>query len=686
MRTNMFKTIVALMAAAIAVLVSSCSKDEGLFGLGLDGEGTDPSISYVLDDTRHIEIENCGLVGDSIHIVCGHRAYFTGTNTKDVTKDYKVTNPAKLGSTETYVENIGDIAGQTFNWSNGQIAIGKSVITLAFGKTYTTNVLLNGKTYTMNNGLGYCTVKAARLVVGTDVKEIETEKFTVDAKIIFTLSCEEEDECEYPLILNVTETHKEVLTYTYDEAIVISSTQAKVVRHDFVDGVEKGTLDILVDISATLQAEAKKTTADLTEIAFNSVTATATKGTYRASWNVVAHELYASYPETVSFVDNGESHTVALKANWDVKFESKETIDNSDEDNFIYNTTAEYNLVAGEIVMASATQEIEQKDAKNKSEISVTIVGEDENGVKIRFFIDNSKEQDVEKFFYAPSGLSVKTEAAKRIETSPVSLKQTGHTPGNWNKGTTNSTPDNVKYTSYTRVDSYIYNGGKVSSNVTYTKNDNYIVIWEGKEYKAEGMGDAAITAGTPRETADNSDNSIISKSYSVEHSIARGNAKASATQEFTLYRNRTPHTIPGYYVKAAAMTDIYDANRTAPARTVICAEFAEIDGSNTLYVEFNTNGQEISRHANVNVSNDGIMSMVWKGSAFVPGKLTGVSSPTEKPQEWLYTGYADSNDQGYVSPMSVTKHSLKNPYKESGIKTTVDGEEIITINGITLK
>ncbi|MBE6459294.1 MAG: hypothetical protein E7010_05780 [Alphaproteobacteria bacterium] len=686
MRTNMFKTIVALMAAAIAVLVSSCSKDEGLFSFGLDGEGTDPSISYVLDDTRHIEIENCGLVGDSIHIVCGHRAYFTGTNTEDVTKDYKVTNPAKLGSTETYVENIGDIAGQTFNWSNGQIAIGKSVITLAFGKTYTTNVLLNGKTYTMNNGLGYCTVKAARLVVGTDVKEIETEKFTVDAKIIFTLSCEEEDECEYPLILNVTETHKEVLTYTYDEAIVISSTQAKVVRHDLVDGVEKGTLDILVDISATLQAEAKKTTADLTAIAFNSIAATATKGTYRASWNVVAHELYASYPETVSFVDNGESHTVALKGNWNVKFDSKETIDNSDDVNFVYNTTANYKLVCDNYDMATATQEIEQKDAKNTQKISVSIVGEDENGVKIRFFIDNSKDADVEKFFYAPSGLSVKTEAEKRIETSPISLTQTGHNAGNWNKGTSGNTSDNVKYTSYSRVDSYVYNNGKVSSQVTYTKNDNYIVVWEGKEYVAEGMGDVVITAGTPSETADNSNNSIISKSYSVNHSIARGNVSDNADQLFTLYKNRTPNTIPGYVVKAAAMTDIYNANRTAPARTVICALFEEINGSNTLYVEFNSKGEEISRHANVTVSNDGIMSMTWNGADFVPGKLTGVNTTTEKPQEWLYTSYADGNVQGYVSPMSVTKHTLQNPYKESGVKTTVDGEEIITINGVTLK
>lgn len=133
-------------------------------------------------------------------------------------------------------------------------------------------------------------------------------------------------------------------------------------------------------------------------------------------------------------------------------------------------------------------------------------------------------------------------------------------------------------------------------------------------------------------------------------------------------------------------MTDIYNANRTAPARTVICALFEEINGSNTLYVEFNTKGEEISRHTNVTVSNDGIMSMAWNGADFVPGKLTGVNTTTEKPQEWLYTSYADGSVQGYVSPMSVTKHSLPNPLKESGVKTTVDGEEIITINGITLK
>ena len=476
------------------------------------------------------------------------------------------------------------------------------------------------------------------------------------------------------------------MTYTYDDATVTGPGTGNVVRHNFVDGVEKGTDNISVTFDCNLTAEAKKTTADLTAIAFQSVAATATRGTYRASWNVVAHELYASYPETVSFVDNGESHTVALKADWNVKFDSKETLDNSDNENYVYNTTAKFNLVAGTIVMASATQEIEQKDAKNTQKITATVVGEDENGVKIRFFIDNSKDADVEKFFYAPSGLSVKTEAEKRIETSPIALNQTGRNAGNWNKGAQQTTSDNVKYNTYTRVDSYVYNNGVVATSVTYTKNDNYIVVWEGKEYVAEGMGDAVITAGTPRETADNSDNNIISKTFTVNHSIARGNVSANADQVITLWKNRTQNTIPGYYVKAAAMTDIYNANRTAPARTVICALFAEIDGSNTLYVEFDTKGNEISRHANVAVSNDGIMSMVWNGSAFVPGKLTGVTSTSATPQEWLYTGYADSSIKGAVSPMSVTKHSLKNPYKEDGIKTTVDGEEIITINGITLK
>ena len=685
MKKNLIKSIIALMVMAIAIVMSSCSKDSSLWGLGLEEEPANPTVSYSLEDTKHVSIESCDCVGDSIHIVCGHHAYFRGTNTADLTKDYKVTNPAKLGSTETFVENLSDVIGKTFSWSNGQIAVGKSVITLAFGKTYTTNVLLNGKTYTMNNGLGYCTVKAARLVVGTDVKEIE-KKFTVDAKIIFTLSCEEEDECEYPLLLNVTETHKEVLSYTYDDATVTGKGTGNVVRHNFVDGVEKGTDNIPVTFSCSLAGEAKKTTANLTAIAFKSVAATATKGTYRANWNVVAHQLYASYPETVSFVDNGESHTVALKGDWSVKFDSKKTSDNSDKENYVYNTTAKFNLVAGTIVMTSATQEIEQKDAKNSQKISATVVGEDKNGVKIRLFIDNSKEADVERFFYAPSGLSVKTEAAKKFETSPIALTQTGHNAGNWNKGAQQTTSDNVKYNTYTRVDSYVYNNGKVSTNVTYTKNDNYIVVWEGKEYVAEGVGNAVITAGTPQETADNSNNSVISKSFTMKHSIARGNVSANADQMVTLWKNRTPNTIPGYSIKAAAMTDVYNANRTAPARTVICALFEEINGSNTLYVEFDTKGNEISRHANVSVSNDGIMSMVWNGSSFVPGRLTGVTSTTATPQEWLYTGYADANIQGYVSPMSVTKHSLKNPYKESGIKTNVDGEEIITINGIKLK
>lgn len=677
MTKRIAKSIVALMVAAIACVFTSC-KDGSLLGLGLEEEPNNPTVSYSLFLSKHKSIEGVSAVNDSIRIACEHEAIFTAKDAEDISKTYKVYNAAKLGNTDVIVENFSDIEGKTFSWSNGRFTLGKSVITLVFGETYATSVTVADKKYTIPT-LSYCTVKAVVLKVKNVVNGI------ANATLIFTLSCDET--AEYDLTFPVTESHKEVLSYTYDDATVTGPGTGNVVRHNFVDGVEKGTDNIPVSFDCNLQAEAKKTTANLTAIAFKSIAATATKGTYRASWNVVAHQLYASYPETVSFVDNGESHTVALKADWDVKFGSKITDNNSDNENYVYVTTAKFNLVAGTIVMASATQEIEQKGAKNSQKISVSIVGEDKNGVKLRLFIDNSKEADVEKFFYAPSGLSVKTEAAKKFETTPVTLTQTGHDAGNWNKGAQQITPDNhVKYNTYTRVDSYVYNNGKVSSQVTYTKNDNYIVVWEGKEYNVENLGNAVITAGTPSETADNSNNSVISKTFTINHSIARGNVSANADQMVTLWKNRTPNTIPGYYVKAAAMTDIYNANRTAPARTVICALFEEINGSNTLYVEFNTNGQEISRHANVAVSNDGIMSMVWNGSAFLPGKLTGVTSTTATPQEWLYTGYANSNVQGYVSPMSVTKHSLKNPYKESGIKTTVDGEEIITINGITFK
>ena len=682
---NLKSTVALVVAAFFACVFNSCSEDNSVLGLDLDNNGNTSAVTYMVKDTYHVEMQGCSLVEDSIEITGKHRAVFVSSEDETIEKDYQVINPAHLSSTEVYVNDLADIIGKSFDWTNGRIQVGKSVLALTFGQTRTSNVTLGGKTYTKNNGLGYCTVKSTKLLVSDMVNQTEAEKFSVQATLVFTMSCDET--VEYPVTLLTTVSHKEVLTYTYDDAVVISATEAKVVRHDFVDGVEKGTTDIIVPIETALRAEAKKTTANLTEIKFNTVRETATTGVYRASWNVVSHELYATYPATVTFVDNNEEHTVALKAVWSVKFDSKETIDKSSETDYIYNTTAKFNLVAdSRIIMASATQEIEQKDAKNTQKITATIVGEDENGVKIRLFIDNSKEQDVEKFFFAPSGLSVKAEAEKRIKTSPITLSQSGHNAGNWIKGATKATSDNVKYTTYSRVDSYVYNDGKVSTSVTYTKNDNYIVVWEGKEYKASGLGSAVITAGTPAEISDNSDNSSISKTFRVDHSISRGNVSKTAEQLITLWKERTPSTIPGYYVKAAAMTDIYNASRTAPARTVICAFFQEINGSNTLYVEFNSKGEEISRHANVNVTNDGIMSMVWNGASFVPGKLTGVNTTSEDPNEWLYTAYNNSSVQSYVSPMSVTKHSLENPYKAEGVKTTVDGEEVIVINGVTLK
>lgn len=679
MKKKISKSIVALMVAAIACVFTSCSKDESLFGIGLDGGVTDPTISYTLFSSEHVTTEGVSAVNDSLIITCGHKAIFTAKNAEDITKTYKVYNAAKLGNTDVIVENFGDIEGESFNWSDGRFNLGKSVITLVFGETYATSVKVGTTTYTIPT-LSYCTVKAVVLKVNKIVND------SADATLIFTLSCN--DTAEYDLTFRVTESQEEVLTYTYDDATVTGPGTGNVVRHNFVNGVEKGTDNISVTFDCSLAAEARKTTADLTAIAFKSIAATATKGTYRASWNVVSHELYASYPEKVSFVDNGEDHTVALNAAWTVVFASKMTLDQSTSVETVYLTTGAFELMAnGQFRMANAIQEIEQKDSKNTQTISATVVGEDENGVKIRLFIDNSKDADVEQFFYAPSGLSVTTEAEKRIETSPISLTQTGHNAGNWNKGAQQTTPDNhVKYNTYTRVDSYVYNSGKVSSQVTYTKNDNYIVVWEGQEYNVGNLGNAVITAGTPRETADNSDNNTISKSFTVNHSIARGNVSANADQMVTLWKNRTPNKIPGYVVKAAAMTDVYNANRTAPARTVICALFEEINGSNTLYVEFNTNGQEISRHANVAVSNDGIMSMVWNGSSFVPGKLLGVNSTTEHPTYWDYISYANANIGSHVSAMSGTSYTLSNPYKESGVKKIVDGEEIITINGITLK
>lgn len=683
-----YKSIVALMVIAIAMLVSGCSKDDSLFGLDLEGQDKpDPSKSYELVSSEHIRIESCALVNDSIRITCDHRANFKGTNTPDVTKNYNVFNPSKLGDTKAFTDDINKVANHVFPWENGKFTIEKGVITLAPGKTTGTSIELNGKTYTIENGLKSCTIKKIELYVGEAVttRAVVTE-FTAPAKIVFTLSCDET--CEYPFTLAITETKDDVISYTYDDAVVISSTQTKVVRRTITNGVETGTKDFFVPITATLNAEGKKTISDLTALN-NPTVAFASGSSWNAAFNVVAHSLTESHPTTVSFLDTDRNETITanILGSWKVEFVSKKFFDNSNATHFIYNTTAAYRLMCETFEMASANQEIEQKDEKNKQTITATVVEETADQVKIRLFVDNTKEADVELFVYAPSGINILTEPAKNLQTAPISLTQTGTTPAGWSKGSTLSTADGkVKYTVYSRVDTYVYNDSKVSSKVTYSKNDDYTVVYEGKEYAATGLGTIAISAATPLETADGSNNETLSKSFKVVHTITRASVSKTADQLFTLWKNRTPNTIPGYYVKAAAMTDIYNGNRTAPVRTVICVDFQEVDGPGKLYVEFDTRGNELSRHANINTAGDGYMSMVWNGGQFVPGRLTGITSTTEKPQEWLYTGYANASIQGYVSPMSVTKHSLTNPIKEEGKKVNVDGEELILINGIYLK
>lgn len=684
-----YKSIVALMVIAIAILVSGCSKDDSVFGLDLENKDkpVDPDKTYELVSSRHIRIASCALVNDSIRITCDHVADFKGTNTPDVKKEYNVFNPSKLGDTKAFTDDINKVTNKSFLWENGKFTIDKGIITLALGKTTGTVIELNGKNYTIENGLKTCTVKKIELVVGEAVKTraVVTE-YSAPAKIVFTLSCDES--CEYPLTLAITETKDDLLSYTYDDAIVVSKTQAKVVRHNIVNGVETGTKDFFVPISATLTAEGKKTVSDLTALNNPSVSLVS-GGNWSSTFNVVSHSLTETHPATVSFVDTDRNETITANVlgNWKVEFVSKNPVDNSNTDRFIYTTSANYRLLCEAIEMATAVQAIEQSDDKNKQTITVTIVEEKDDQVKIRLFIDNSKEADKEFFFYAPSGVSISTEAAKNLQTAPVSLTKTGHNPASWSKGSTLSTADGkVKYTVYSRVDTYVYNDNKVSSKVTYTKNDDYVVVYESKEYAVSGLGTIAINDAAPLETADDSDNNKISKSYKVVHSILRGSVNKTADQLFTLWKNRTPNTIPGYYVKAAAMTDIYDGNRTAPVRTVICVDFQEIDGPGRLYVQFDTKGNEISRHANINRTGAGIMSMVWNGGQFVPGALTGVTDTNANPQEWLYTSYENASVQGYVSPMSVTKHSLKNPFKEEGKKVKVDGEDLILINGIYLK
>ena len=81
------KSIVALMATAIAVLMTSCSKDDSMFGLGLEGEY---SAVYSLYDSYHVTLEGVTVVNDSLRITCGHEAIFTAKDAEDLKKQYKV--------------------------------------------------------------------------------------------------------------------------------------------------------------------------------------------------------------------------------------------------------------------------------------------------------------------------------------------------------------------------------------------------------------------------------------------------------------------------------------------------------------------------------------------------------------------------------------------------------------------
>ena len=324
---------------------------------------------------------------------------------------------------------------------------------------------------------------------------------------------------KWPVKIIVTD--DDVRTVDYSDAKVISADEVEIIKTVKVNGSVVETSPIRVAYHATLECGGLISTNDLTPLAYGS-DSNVNGEMVTINMNIVSFTASVDMPATVSFEDEGSSHTAKVvynslyvTSNGDIK-----VVNNSTENIDILNT-AYFKLVCDGINMAE-----DDKLIRQTSRVYAEFEKEEEG---IIYFILHEKE-DIR--FTAPSGILLVAGTDDEFVVENLELSQTGRNEGSW-KATKTSTVNGVKFTSYERNDIYSYSHG-ITNTVNVTKNDDFIIIHNGHEYAVK-INEVSIAAAAPVAGNVTTDNVYKTRPYTLAYTASRNNTKAEDETIFTL-------------------------------------------------------------------------------------------------------------------------------------------------------
>ena len=640
--------IFVTMMIAMTLGFASCEKD--IIAEGWDNGGTptpDPDTYELI--TEHVGAELAGS-----KVLDDHDAILLKNDEEIERHAYVAEHKINVSEVTLKRAIAEELQNSTISYVDGKFDLAGTMMVA-------TVTLQNcDKVYFNENGKTYCHSKfvedgaVAALTCCTPQPSVLKIK-NISGNILYAdMVISDRESFEYPVEISIVE--NDVRTVEYSDATIISADEVEIIKTIKVNGSVVETSPIRVAYHATLECGGIEDAEELTQLAYGA-DANVTNGTANVVMNIVSFTASVDMPATVSFEDEGSAHTARViyddlyvTSNGDIK-----VVDNSAENIDILNT-AYFKLVCDNIDMAADTKEIRQ---------TLRVYAEfekEENGI---VYIILHEKEDIR--FTAPSGISLVAgeDQTKIVET--LELSSHVNNPGNWTE-TKTSTVNNVKFTSFSRQDVFYYTNG-ISNTVKVTKNDNFVVVYNGHEYGVE-MSEVAVSGTAPVAGNVTTDNVYKTRPYTLNYTASRNAVKSSDETVITLKKAVVPYTIEGYKLVRADQTDRYDSNRTDWNATPICAWFESLtDKNNTLFVAYDeTTGAEIYRE---NTSGKNLptmpLAMVYKNGTFVAGSVL--------IEENVYTYY--TIDHTYYTAVSAVSTSttakLRNPYQGSGVYDSED-------------
>ncbi len=578
---NLVRTMLVIVLVVVNFSLSSCQEEPELNNkVGIEGEGNkpapaDPTLDDVFgfdcklvksNDTKASAENGLATVSKSYDYQKSFELVYSDESNKEQVEEYKVEHSIVINGLSAIftVDNIDEIAGQTFNVAGNKAEIaGREVSVTASKKGNRSVEFSNGRTrwnfavdqkYSIENIENGQFVKdelcsnviIAEYFTFSNAEKVEGTDNTYNLTGTFTAEVSEGDDIIYTFSTVATTSEKDEVYYSIENV----HQEGNVIVFDGVEGHtlhpelnKRETLRKVFD--ASLRAGETIRYNDL-----NSVSAANQNGNiFRYTQGTVT--LVATYPSEVVIEYNGVNQTVSIPAP-DFSEVNRNAKASEDNDYNYVTTDITYemswnNVAAGSAVQTFIGRTEKEKDAVSRIYLDYTEVNGEINGKLIE---EHTLADDkVLLTFSGNRAFGVTAENTITIEAAQNELTRTNRQAGNWVKVGA-YVGNNIKGDKMTATFVHTYNSN-VNNNVVVSMNRNLYVEYAGVRYEIANP-EAALTGNAPVAGSTSDDNIFFLYNYNVTYTATAADMQATATQAFVVKVRKPTHTIDGWEVDEA--------------------------------------------------------------------------------------------------------------------------------------